>query len=66
MIKSGLCPECHQPVGSRHGTDPYKHAIACLHVSPGRAADILDAASKKNEEYGRRVAALLAMADKEE
>ena len=66
MIVSGICPECNQPVGSAHGTDPYKHAIACLHIEPGRPADILDKASKKNEEYGRRVAVLLAMAEEAE
>lgn len=63
MIKSGSCPECHQPVGSKHGVDPYKHAINCLHVEPGRPADIRDKANKKNEEYGRRVGILLDMAE---
>jgi hypothetical protein len=53
------CPECGTPVGPRAGIDPYKHAVACLHVPNEGRERVLQLLEDRDDEYARRVRELL-------
>ncbi len=54
------CPECGTDL---KGLDPYKHAVACFHLAPGRPEDILaQEASRGNDVRYERIKALLGAA----
>ncbi len=55
------CPECGTDLKT---VDPYKHAIACFHLTPGRLEDVLAAEEAKgNLERYKRIVALLKGAE---
>lgn len=53
------CPECGARVGPRSGIDPYKHAVACLHI-PNEGRDrVLQLIADRDDPWAERVRVLL-------